>query len=321
MKIVRQLLVAAVVFGVCPGIWAQSYPNKPVRIIVPFGAGSGSDVGVRLLAEYMTKNSGQNFLVENRPGASGNIGMAAGAKSAPDGYTLISGGLGVNAMNQFMFAPERMGFDPVKDLDPIILTAKLPFMIAVSPTFAPNNVQELIAAIKAKPGSVNVAVTQTTSRMLVEVFGKSTGAALFPVAYKAAGPAMTDVMSGIVTVAMETITALRPHVTSGRLKAIAVTSRKTSELLPNVTSVTEQGVPDFEFVGWTSLYGPRGMPREAVNYVNAELNKALVLAATRKRFLDLGFEAAGGTVQDLIDFENAERRRWGPVIKSANITG
>ena len=324
MKISRQVswqwVFAGLALCISSATWAQAYPNKPVRIIVPFGAGSGSDVGIRVLAEAMTKNAGQTFLVENRPGANGNIGVAAGAKANPDGYTLVSGGLGVNVMNQFMFPPEQMGFDPNKDLEPVILMAKLPFLIAVSPGFAPNNVQELVAAIKAKPGSVTVAVTQSTSRMLVELFGKTTGAALFPIPYKAAGPAMTDVISGTVSVAVETIAALRPHVASGRVKPIAVTSRRTSELLPNVTSVTEQGVPDFEFVGWISLYGPKGMPREAVTFVNAELNKALLLADTRKRFLDLGFEPSGGTPQDLIDFESSEARRWGPIIKSANIT-
>jgi tripartite-type tricarboxylate transporter receptor subunit TctC len=277
-------------------------------------------VGVRVLAEHMTKSVGQTFLVENRPGANGNIGMAAAAKSAPDGYTLVTGGLGVNAMNLFLFTTAQMGFDPLKDVEPIILMAKLPFLIAVSPTFPASNMQELVAAIKAKPGSVNVAVTQTTSRMLVELFGRTTGAPLFVVPYKAAGPAMSDVMSGIVSVAAETIAALRPHVSSGRVKPIAVTSRKTSELLPNVSSVLEQGGGDLEFVGWISMYGPRGMPREAVALVNAELNKALALPDTRKRFLDLGFEPSGGTVQDLVDFENSERRRWGPLIKSANIT-
>jgi tripartite-type tricarboxylate transporter receptor subunit TctC len=277
-------------------------------------------VGIRVLAESLSRSTGQTFLVENRPGASGNIGVAAGAKAPPDGYTLVTGGLGVNVMNQFMFAPAAMGFDPVKDLEPIILMARLPYLIAVSPSFAPNTVPELVAAAKAKPGTINVAVPQTAGRMLYELFSRTTGAPLFPVAYKAPGPAVTDVMSGIVSVSMETIAALRPHVASGRLKAVAVTSRKTSELLPNVMSVAEQGVADFEFVGWISLYAPKGTPREVVNFVNAELNKSLLQADTRKRFLDLGFEVGSGTPQDLLDFENAERKRWGPLIKAANIS-
>jgi len=301
-------------------LWAQAFPNKPVRIIVPFGAGSGSDVGVRLLTEAMAKSLGQSFVVENRPGASGNLGLAAGAKSPADGYTYVSGGLGVNAMNQFMMSIERMGFDPEKDLEPVILVAKLPFLIAATPSFGPSNVKELIAAIKAKPDSVNVAITQTSTRILAEFFNRTTGAPLFLVPYKAAGTAMSDVVGGTVNIAIETIAALRPHVAGGRLKPIAVTSRRTSELLPGVSSVAEQGFPDFEYVGWTSMYGPRGIPREAVTLINAEMNKALALPDIKRRFIDLGFEPGGGTPQDLQAFENAERRRWGPLIKAAGIT-
>lgn len=320
MKIVKQLLSAAMALGIASAVWAQPYPNKPVRVIVPFGAGSGSDVGIRVLAEHLSRASGQNFLVENRPGAGGNIGLAAGAKAAPDGYTLVTGGLGSNALNQFLYKPEQMGFDPVSDLEPIILMAKLPLMIAVSPSFAPNTIPEVVAAAKARPGTINAAVTATAARLVVELFNRTTGASLFPVAYKSGAQAMTDAMSGAVPVSVDTVVSLRPHVASGRLKAIAVTSRKTSELLPNVRSVAEQGVQDFEVVGWISLYGPKGTPREAVNYLNAELNKALALPATRKRFLELGFEAGSGTPQDLTNYEISERKRWGPLIKSANIT-
>ena len=326
MKFVSRRLTAlalAAIAGLATpvgSLWAQAFPNKPVRIIIPFGAGSGSDVGVRLLTEAMSKSIGQSFVIENRPGASGNLGMAAAAKSPADGYTYVTGGLGVNAMNQFMMSTERMGFDPEKDIEPVILVAKLPFLFAATSNFGPSNVKELIAAIKAKPDSVNVAITQTSSRILVEFFNRTTGVPLFLVPYKAAGNAMSDVIGGTVNIAVETIAALRPHVTSGRLKPIAVTSRRTSELLPGVSSVAEQGIADFEYVGWTSMYGPRGMPREAVNIINAEMNKALAIPEIKRRFIDLGFEPGGGTPQDLLAFENAERRRWGPLIKSAGIT-
>lgn len=320
VKTVTQSLLAIFAFGIASAVSAQAYPNKPVRVIVPFGAGSGSDVGIRVLAEYLSRNSGQNFLVENRPGAGGNVGLAAGAKAAPDGYNLVTGGLGSNVLNQFLYAPEQMGFDPIKDFEPIILMARLPLMIAVSPSFAPNTIPELIAAAKSKPGTINAAITATAARLVVELFSKTTGVSLTPVAYKSSAQATTDVMSGLVPVSVDTIVGLRPHVASGRLKAVAVTSRRTSELLPNVSSVAEQGIQDFEMVGWISLYGPKGTPREAVNYLNAELNKALALPETRKRLLELGFEAGSGTPQDLTNYENAERKRWGPLIKSANIT-
>lgn len=299
---------------------AQPYPSRPVRVIVPFSAGSGSDVGIRVLAEYLAQTSGQSFVVDNRPGADGNVGLAAAAKAPADGYTIVTGGLGSNVLNQFLYKPEQMGFDPVKDLEPVILMGRLPFLIAASPSFAPNSVPELIVAAKAKPGTINVAVTAAAARLFVELFGKSTGASLFAVNYKAGAQALTDVMSGLVPVTVNTIVSLRPQVASGRLKAIAVTSRRTSELMPKVTSIAEQGVQDFEMVGWISLYGPAGMPREAVNYLNATLNKALALPATRKRFLELGFEPGSGTPQDLRGYEMAERNRWGPLVKSARIS-
>ena len=320
MKFIASLLVTGLALGASSGIQAQSYPNKPVKVIVPFGAGSGSDVGIRVLTDYLSKNSGQNFVVENRPGAGGNLGMAVGAKSPADGYTVVTGGLGSNALNQFMYTQAEMGFDPEKDLEPVILMAKLPLMLAVAPSSPYSTVPQLVAALKAKPGSINVSVTATAARLIVELFGKTTGTPLTVVNYKSSAQATIDVMSGLVQVAADTVVGLRSQVTSGRLKAAAVTSLKATELLPGVPSVAEQGIKDFEVVGWISLYGPRGMQREAVTYLNSQLNKALVQAETRKKFLELGFDAAGGTPQDLTSYEVSERNKWGPIIKAAGIT-
>ena len=320
MKVTHKLLIAALALAAMSGAQAQSYPNKPVKVIVPFGAGSGSDVGIRVLADYLSKTSGQSFVVENRPGAGGNLGMAVGAKSPTDGYTVVTGGLGSNALNQFMYTPAEMGFDPEKDLEPVILMAKLPLMLAAAPNSPYSTVPQLVAALKAKPGSVNVSVTATAARLIVELFGKTTGTPLTVVNYKASAQATTDVMGGLVQVAADTVVGLRPLVTSGKLKAVAVTSLKATELLPGVPSVAEQGIKDFEVVGWISLYGPRGMQREAVTYLNGGLNKALAQADTRKKFLELGFDAAGGTPQELTSYEVAERNKWGPIIKAAGIT-
>lgn len=322
MKLFRQCLVCALAIAVASGVWAQAYPSKPVRIIVPSSAGSGTDVGMRLLAEGLLRPTGQSFVVDNRPGGAGNIGMAAAAKSPADGYTLVTGGLGLTVVNQFLYTTAQMGFDPVKDLEPILLVAKVPYLIAANSSLPASNVQELIAAAKAKPGTLNVALTTTSSRMVYELLTRTAGAPLFPVTYKTTGSAVTDTIGGQTQIVMETIAALRSYLTSagGRLKPIAVTSRATSELLPNVKSVAEQGVADFEIAGYVSLYGPKGMPREAVNYINAEINKLLLLPETRKRFIDLGLEPGGGTPQDLADLEIAERRKWGPIIKAANIT-
>lgn len=320
MRFARNLLAAMLVaMGTCNLALAQAYPAKPVQMIVAFGAGSGTDVVTRYLADILSKNLNQRFVVENRVGAAGNIGMAAGAKAPNDGYTLVMGGLGVNAMNQFLYPPGSLGFEPEKDFDSVILVARLPFAIAVPNSFPGNSLADLIATAKAKPNSVNAAITTTTSRMVFELFNSATGAQLFAIAYKAPAAAMSDVIAGRVTVAIETAASLRSHVNSGNLKALAITSRSGSDLMPGLKSVAEQGVPNFEFVGWVSMYMPRGAPRDAINLINAELNKILALPDTKKRFLELGMEPGSGSPQDMANFENSERKRWGPVIRAAGL--
>lgn len=320
MRFLKLAVLLVISLGLAAGASAQPYPSKPVRVIVPFGAGSGSDVLVRYVMEFLGQNLNQRFVVDNRPGANGNIGLVAGATSAPDGYTLVSGGLGSNAMNQFLYPPGGMGLDPEKDLDTVLLLARLPFVIAVSPSFPPNNIQELIAVAKAKPNSVNVAITQSTTRMVFELFNSMAGVQLFGVPYKATGTALTDVFSGRVPVAIETAASLRPHVASGKLKPLAITSRSGSDLMPGLKSVAEQGIADFEFVGWVSLYMPKGSPREAITLINTELNKILAKPETKKRFLELGLEPGSGSPQDLAKWETSERARWGPIIKAAGLT-
>jgi tripartite-type tricarboxylate transporter receptor subunit TctC len=312
-------LMAGLTLGLAQSAWSQAYPSAPVRMIVAFGPGSGTDVIARYLADALSRRMNQSFVVENRVGASGNIGMSAGAKSNADGYTLVLGGLGVNAMNQFLFPAGTLGFDPEKDFETVILVAKLPFLLAVSPSFPANSFAELVAMAKAKPGSVNTAITTTTSRMVMEEINKYAGIQLFPVAYKAPATAIVDVIAGRVQVSIETAASLRPHVASGNLKPLALTSKTSSDVLPGVKAAAEQGLPNFEFVGWVSMYMPKGAPRAAINTINAEINKILALPETKKRFLELGMEAGSGSPQDMADFERSERNRWGPVIKAANL--
>lgn len=319
MKFRITYLLALISACLVTSAWGQAYPGaRPVRVIVTSQAGSGSDVLARYLAESLTKAMGQRFVVENRLGAGGNIGTVAAARSAPDGYTLVLGTLGTHVFNPFMFS--SIEFDPEKDFDPIILLARLPFLICVTPSFPANTITELIAVAKAKPDSVNVAVTSTAARVGYELFKKSTGTSLFMVPYTGQGPAIIDVIDGRVSVIMETVTSLLPHVASGKLKALAITTQKTSALMPGLKSVSEQGIQGFgEFVGWTALFAPKGVPREIVNLLNAEMNKILALPETRRRVLDLGSEAGSGTAQELAAYAAAEREKWGPIIKSANI--
>ncbi len=296
---------------------AQKYPSRPVKILSPVATGSGTDTLARYLAGELSKATNQQFLVENRPGAGGNIGMAAAERAAPDGYTVVLSGLGTQVINPHLYS--NIGWDP-KNFDPIILLAKLPFLVAVNPNSSINSLEELVAQSKAKPGTVNITATSTTSRLGNELLKKSTGAALYPVSYSATNAAIMDALSGRVAVVMETVSALLPHVNAGKLKALAVTTLKSSPLVPGIKSVVEQGYPAFgEFSGWTSMLAPKGTPPEAIAFLNAEVNKILSLPATKARFADLGSVIGSGTPKDLEAHVAAERERWGRIIKDAGM--
>jgi tripartite-type tricarboxylate transporter receptor subunit TctC len=296
---------------------AQNYPTKPVRMIVPYPAGQGTDVAARHFAEQLTKALGQNFIVDNRPGASGSVGSEAAARSAPDGYTLLMGASATHAMNQFLYP--SLGYDPEKDFEPIILTGMLPMVIAANPSLPVNSIEELIAAAKAKPNTLNVALPSPTARIVYELLKQKAGAELFGVAYKGSPTAMTEVIGGQVPLTIDTVTAVRPLASAGKVRALAITTLKTSELMPGLKSVAEQGLPGFEVTAWNALYAPRGTPAAIIKLLNAELAKIIAQPATRQRLLQLGFEPAGGTPQQLADFGRSEREKWGQVIKSANI--
>lgn len=310
-------ILAIVLLAILGTAQGQSYPVKPVKIIVPYQAGQGTDVATRHFAEQLTRSLGQSFFVENRPGAGANIGTEAAAKSPPDGYTLIMGTVATHTMNQHMY--DKLAFDPEKDFEPIILTGMLPMVISANPSYPVNSIEELIAAAKAAPDKVNIAMPSTTARIVYELFKQRSGAPLFGVAYKGSATSMTEVMGGQVPLTIDTVTATRSLVQSGKLKAIAITTLKSSELLPGVKSVAEQGLPGFEVTAWNALYAPRGTPKAIIDQLNAEMAKIIAAPDTRARLLSLGYEPASGTPQQLADFGRAERERWGALIRAAGI--
>jgi len=316
MKI-RKSLLTGLLLAVCGTAFAQPYPSKPVKIIVAYQAGQGTDVATRHFADQLSKALGQNFFVENRPGAGGNIGTEAAAKSTPDGYTLIMGTVATHTMNQHMYA--TLGYDPEKDFEPIILTGMLPMVISANPSFASSSIAELIAAAKVAPNTLNIALPSTTARIVYELFKQRSGAPIFGVAYKGSATSMTEVMGGQVPLTIDTVTATRPLAASGKLKPLAITTLKSSDLLPGVRSVAEQGLPGFEVTAWNALYAPRGTPRAIVEQLNAEMAKIIAQPETRARLLQLGFEPASGTPQQLAEFGRAEREKWGVLIKAAGI--
>jgi len=297
----------------------QTYPSRPVRVIVPYQAGQGTDVAARYFAERLSRALGQQFIVDNRPGAGGNIGTEAVAHAAPDGYTLLMGTNATQTMNEFLYP--STGYDAAKDFAPVVLVGMLPMVVAANPGFAPSTMPELVSAAKAQPDKINVALPSTSARVVFEFLKERSGAPLFGVPYKGSATAMTEVMGGQVQLIVDTATALRGHVQSGKLKAIAITTLKSGQLLPGVKSVAEQGVAGFEMTPWTAMYAPRGTPKEIVDKLNAEVTKVLAEPEARQKLLQLGFEPAGGTPDQLAGFEKSERAKWGPLIKSAGLKG
>ena len=321
MKLKAVSCLVALLAGLLSGlpVWSQAYPTKPVRIVVPYQAGQGTDVAARLFAEQLGKALGQQFIVDNKPGAGGNIGTADVARSAGDGYTLLMGTVATQTMNEFLYP--SVGYDSDKDFAPIILVGMLPMVISANPSFSGNGIQDLIAAAQAQPDKLNIALPSTTARIVFELLKARTGAPLFGVPYKGSATAMNEVVGGQVQFTIDTATASRGHVQAGKLKALAITTPKSSKLLPGVKSVAEQGVPGFEVTAWNAIYAPRGTPKAIVDQLNAEVTRILAQPETRQRLMQLGFEPAGGSPEQLATYEKQEREKWGPLIKAAGLKG
>lgn len=312
----RVLVFLATMLAALPAA-AQTWPNKPVRLVVPYQAGQGTDVAARYVAERLGAVLGQQVFVDNKPGAGGNIGTEAAAHSPADGYTLLMGTVATQTMNEFLYP--STGYDSAKDFAPIILVGMLPMVISANPEFPARTIPELIAAAKAQPDKINIALPSTTARIVFELFKARTGAPLFGVPYKASATAMTETIGGQVPLIIDTATASRGHVQSGKLKALAITTLKSSDLLPGVKSVAEQGVEGFEVTAWAAMYAPRGTPKDIVDRLNAEVARILALPETRLRLLALGFEPTSGTPEQLAAYEKQERAKWGPLIKAAGL--
>ncbi len=317
MKRIKRYACIAMAFAFCSIANAQTYPTKPVKIILPYAAGGGTDVVTRHFAAQLSNALGQTFFVENRGGAGGNIGTELGAKSAPDGYTLTMGTNATHSMNQYLYP--SIGFDPEKDFVPIILIGMLPMVISSHPAFPANSLVELIAMSKTRPDKIDVALPHTSARLVFELLKDRTKAPLFAVPYKSSAGAIIDAVGGQVPVVIDTVTATRPQVASGKLKALAITLRASSELMPGVKSAIEQGIPDFEMSAWQALYAPRGTPQTIVHLLNAETAKIIAQPETKKRLLQLGFEPRGGTPAQLEEFGRNEREKWAKLIKSVGL--
>jgi tripartite-type tricarboxylate transporter receptor subunit TctC len=304
-----------------PAAYAQAtgpaYPTKPIRVIVAYAAGQGTDVATRFLGEQLGRELGQPIVVENKAGAGGNLGTELTAQAPPDGYTLTMGTNATHVLNQFLYA--KLPFDPEKDFEPIAMVGTFPMVVAVGASAPQQSVTELLESVKRAPRSADVAMPSTSARLVVEFLKERSAVPLFGVPYKGSGNAVTDVLGGQLPALIDTPLALRPHIAAGKLRALGVTSAGASSLVPGVKPVAEQGYAGFEFIAWNALYAPKGTPAAITGALNAAVNKVLAKPEVRQRLLELGFEPAGGTAVSLHDFAKKERQRWAPIIKAAGI--
>ncbi len=316
----RGFIAAAAIFALMPiAASAQSWPTRPVTMIVPFPAGGPADVLARVLAGDLSKQFGQQVVVDNRTGAGGNIGGAAVAKAAPDGYTILFGTPGPLANNKIMY--KKPAYDPQKDLTPVVLIAKSPLIIVANPNTPAKNLKELIAYAKANPGKLNIGVpgNGTLGHITSELVQKTAGAKMTNVPYRGTAPLMNDLLSGQLNGGMDFMTTYVPLVKAGKLRALAVTSAKRSDLLPDVPTAQEQGMPGFEATAWYGIAAPAGTPAAVINKINAATNKFLQSKEGQATMAKFGMQAAGGTPDALKDFVASELAKWGPIVKAANI--
>lgn len=320
----RRLLQASAAFAASTvaapmAAFAQAdWPDRPIKVIVPYAAGQGADVLMRLVGQEVAKTLNQAIVIENRAGAGGNIGAAAVAKSAADGYTFLFGTNATNAANEFLYP--NLGFNPATDFDGVAMVGLLPMVICTTAADLPaNGVAELIARAKAKPNTLNVGLPSTTASVVFAQFVKSAQAPLFSVKYKASAQSMTDVLGGQIPLVIDTVTAARPHIVSGKLKAVGITSLKASEMLPGIKSVAEQGVAGFDVVAWDALFAPRGTPADITQKFAQHVQRALQQPELRRRLLDTGVEPLFMGPAQLDAFVKDERQKWGATIKAAEI--
>jgi tripartite-type tricarboxylate transporter receptor subunit TctC len=300
------------------GVSAQTYPTKPVKIIVPFSPGGSVDMVARLVGKRLSETLGQPFIIDNRAGASGNIGAEIAAKSAPDGYTLLVTGPGVLVANSHLY--KKLPFDPAKDFSPVIRLVNQPNILMVHPSVQASNVKELIALAKSRPGKLafGSAGIGTGQDIAARQFTMMTGTDVLNVPYKGGAPALTDLLGGQIDAMFETAPTAMPYVKQGKLKGLAITSAKRSSLLPDLPTVSEAGVSGYESVTWIGMLAPAGTPKANVDLLNAEIQKVLD-GEVGKQLAELGLDPIGGSPKDYSDAIRKDAVVYEKIIKAANI--
>jgi tripartite-type tricarboxylate transporter receptor subunit TctC len=300
-------------------VHAQSYPNRPVKVIVPWPPGQATDLAARIVADKLSQQFGQPFVIDNRPGAGGAIGTEIVAKSAPDGYTLLAASSGPISIMPNL---QKIPYDPLKDLAAISLIATAPFALVTHPSFPAANAREFVALIRANPGKYTFSSSGTgaTAHLFSELFNSMAQLKAVHVPYKGSAPAITDLLSGQISYTIETVAATVGHIKSGKLKAYGVTSARRTAALPDLPPLAEAAdIPGYECVAWVGYAAPAGTPREFLARLSAEIQTVLQAADLRERYVALGLDPGWNTPEEMTSFMRREQERYGSIIKNAGI--
>jgi tripartite-type tricarboxylate transporter receptor subunit TctC len=314
----RYVLAALAATLFSGAVLAQGYPNKPIRVIVPFPAGQASDTIMRLVGERLGKALGQPVVVDNKPGAGGNIGSDQGAKAPPDGYTLT---VATAALPISKTVYRKLPFDPAKDFAPVTLMTITPLVLVTRPDLPVKNVAELVAQAKNNPGRMTFASSGpgTSHHLSGELFKTLAAVDMLHVPYKGSPPAHIDLMAGTVDIMFDNIVPVTPHIKAGKLKALAVTTKTRAASLPDVPTMTEAGFANFEAVAWFGLLAPAGTPKPIVDRLNKETVAILNTPDIKERLAGLGATTVGNTPDEFGAFINTEIDKWAPIVKRAQI--
>jgi len=316
----NKLLVGLALILVAGVAQAQAYPNKPLRFVVPYPPGGGTDILGRLLGQVIGESVGQAIIVENRPGANGAVGSDWVAKQAPDGYTVGFAGSSTHVLNPMLY---KLNYDPVKDFTPVSTVAMTSLVIVVNPTSTSHGyktLSELLAYARANPGKLSYGSFGNASagHLAGEMFKYMAKVDMVHVPYKGSAPGQADVMAGVIPLMFSDMSGM-PHVKSGRLRALAVTGDKRLSSYPEIPTAAEAGVPGYDVRGWFAVYGPAGMPRPVLERINAEFVKALARPEVRERLLSLGLESSSSSPEGLAERMRNDHEKWSRLIAQAGI--
>jgi tripartite-type tricarboxylate transporter receptor subunit TctC len=320
MLLQRLVLATACLLAAAVPAHSQTWPAKPVRIVVPFPPGGTTDIVARSLGAELQKMWQQPVIIDNKPGAGGNIGADAVAKSPGDGYTLLMGTVGTHAINQSLYGT-KMPFDPAKDFVPVTLCAAVPNVMVINPKLPVNSVKEFIVYAKANPGKLNMASSGngTSIHLTGELFKAVTGIHMVHFPYRGSAPALTDLIAGNMDVMFDNLPSALPHIRSGRIKALAVTSSVPSPALPAVPTIeAAANLKGFDASSWFGLFAPAGTPRAIVDKIQGDVAQALAVPAVHERFVAQGAQPGGNTPDQFAAFIKGETEKWAGVVKASN---